>query len=233
MLAVWAGPNWLILPFSTWSWFHRGSTCIRSGRQLCFSELAGAVALTRLLNLIIQKIVQVKVAQLGPTLCNPMGCSPPGSSVHGILQASILKWEAILFSRGSSQPKDQSQVSCIAGRFFTIWATREAPSSKLAWTNSCGKVRFQEIKINTNSLEVCPWNRHVTSAAFYWSKQAQIRGWGDKLYLLMQRPTKSHIAKAHRESKRIGANFCKCSMALSWLSFLAFLESKDWIISLS
>ena len=101
-------------------------------------------------------------------------------------------------SRRSSQPKDQSQVSCIAGRFFTIWTSSKAPSSELVWTNSCGKVRFQEIKINTNSLDVCVWNRHVTSTAFYWSKQSHIRGWGDKLYLLMQRPTKSHIAKAHR-----------------------------------
>ena len=53
--------------------------------------------------------------------------SPPGSSVHGILQAKILQWVAILFSRGSSQPRDQTQVSCIAGRFFTVWTTWEAP----------------------------------------------------------------------------------------------------------
>ena len=50
-----------------------------------------------------------------------MDCSPPGSSVHEILQARILEWVAIPFSRGSSQPRDQTQVSCIAGRFFTIW----------------------------------------------------------------------------------------------------------------
>ena len=60
------------------------------------------------------------------TLCDPMDCSPPGSSLHGILQARILEWVAILFSRGSSPPRDQSQVSRIAGRFFTIWARREA-----------------------------------------------------------------------------------------------------------
>ena len=52
---------------------------------------------------------------------------PPGFSVHGILQARILEWVAIPFSRGSYQPRDQTQVSCTAGRFFTIWATREAP----------------------------------------------------------------------------------------------------------
>ena len=56
----------------------------------------------------------------------PHGLSPPGSSVHGILQARILEWVAISFSRESSWPRDPMQVSCTAGRFFTIWATTEA-----------------------------------------------------------------------------------------------------------
>ena len=51
--------------------------------------------------------------------CDPMHCSPPGSSVHGILQARILEWVAIPFSRGSSRPRDQTRVCCIAGRLFT------------------------------------------------------------------------------------------------------------------
>ena len=55
-----------------------------------------------------------------------MDCSLLGFSVHGIFQARILEWIAISFSTGSSQPKDQTQVSRIAGRRFTIWATREA-----------------------------------------------------------------------------------------------------------
>ena len=58
-------------------------------------------------------------------LCSPMDCSPPGSSVHGILQARTLEWSAISFSSGFSWPRDWTQVSCIAGRFFTIWATRK------------------------------------------------------------------------------------------------------------
>ena len=62
----------------------------------------------------------VLVIQSYLTLCDPMDCSPPGSSVHRILQARILEWVAIPFSRGSSQPRDRTQVSCIAGRFFTI-----------------------------------------------------------------------------------------------------------------
>ena len=53
-------------------------------------------------------------------LCDPMDYSPPGSSVHGILQARILEWVAIPFSRGSSQPRDLTLVSYIAGRFFTV-----------------------------------------------------------------------------------------------------------------
>ena len=57
--------------------------------------------------------------------CDPMDCSPPGSSVYGSLQAKILEWVAVPFSRGSSWPRGRTWVSRIAGRFFTIWATRE------------------------------------------------------------------------------------------------------------
>ena len=60
------------------------------------------------------------------TLCNPMDCSLPGSSVHGIFQARILEWVAISSSRGSSQPRDQTQVFRIAGRCFKLCVTREA-----------------------------------------------------------------------------------------------------------
>ena len=52
-------------------------------------------------------------------LCDPMDCSPPGSSVHGILQARILEWDAISFSRGSSWPRNWTQVSYPEGGFFT------------------------------------------------------------------------------------------------------------------
>ena len=62
-----------------------------------------------------------------PTLCDPRNCSPPGSSAHGVFQARIPEWIVIPFSRGSSRPRDWTWVSCIAGRFFTIWGMREAP----------------------------------------------------------------------------------------------------------
>ena len=64
---------------------------------------------------------KVKVVQSCLTLCDPMNYI-----VHRVLQARILEWVAFPFSSRSSQPRDRTQVSCIAGRFFTIWATREA-----------------------------------------------------------------------------------------------------------
>ena len=77
-------------------------------------------SLCRLFNL---PVCACSVAQLCPVLCNPVEWGLPGSSVHGILQAGILEWAAIPSSRGSSQSRDRTQVSHIAGRFFTIWAT--------------------------------------------------------------------------------------------------------------
>ena len=65
------------------------------------------------------------VPKLCPTLCDHMDCSPPGSSVHGILQARILEWVVSSFSRGSSRPRDLTQVSHIVGRRFNLWTTRK------------------------------------------------------------------------------------------------------------
>ena len=71
---------------------------------------------------------EVKVAQSCLTLCNPMDYT-----VHGILQARILEWIAIPFSRGSSWPRNQTGISWIAGGFFTSWATREASIEIITW----------------------------------------------------------------------------------------------------
>ena len=72
---------------------------------------------------ILELVKWSEVAQLCPTLCDTVDCSLQGSSVHGILQARILEWVAISFSRGSSWHRDRTQVSCIAGRRFILWAT--------------------------------------------------------------------------------------------------------------
>ena len=63
--------------------------------------------------------MKLLVAQSCPTLCDPMDCIPPASSVHGIF-ARILGWAAFPFSSESFRPRDQTQVSCITGSFFTI-----------------------------------------------------------------------------------------------------------------
>ena len=77
--------------------------------------------------------VKVLSTQSCLTLWDPMEWSLSGSSVHGILQARILEWAAISFSRGDQE----TQVSCIAGRFFTIWATREAVSCMSSSQKPC------------------------------------------------------------------------------------------------
>ena len=69
---------------------------------------------------------QCLVAQLCPTLCDSMDAAHQAPLSTGILQARLLEWVAMYSSRGSSEPRDWTQVSCIVGGFFTIWATREA-----------------------------------------------------------------------------------------------------------
>ena len=108
---------------------------------------------------VISVCVCVLVAQLCPTLCNPMDCSLPGSSIHGISQARILQWVAISFSRGSSQPRDQTRVSCIVGRFFTVWATCGHERNCTTWLGSTSKdaavkpTRRSHMSINKGHLK--------------------------------------------------------------------------------
>ena len=102
-------------------------------------------------------------AQLCLTLCDPMDCSPPGSSVHGIYQARILECVAMPSSRGSSWPRNQTQVSCIAGRFFIVWVTREAPIC-----------RFLNFKRALSALKIgCVWQ-----ALCFWATREDHSGTG-------------------------------------------------------
>ena len=85
--------------------------------------------------------------------CNPMKCSLPGSSVHGILQARIPEWVAISFSRGTSLPKNWTQVSRIAGRWFTdTGATQEAQTSPDILYNPCPSSRIRHFSKETRFL---------------------------------------------------------------------------------
>ena len=94
----------------------------------------------------------VLVAQWCPTLCNPRDYSQLGSSVHGILQARILQWVAMPFSRGSSWPRDWTWVSCIAGGLFTIWEGHlwESSSRHRVYIKSTLK------QLNMNWHGMCP-----------------------------------------------------------------------------
>ena len=92
---------------------------------------------------------KVSVAQLCLTLCKHTDYSPSDSSVHGISQKRILKWVAIHFSRWSSQPRDRTYVPCIAGRFFTIWATTAA--IKFAYNNKNNEKQDKETVSNMES----------------------------------------------------------------------------------
>ena len=94
---------------------------------------------------------ETEVAESCPTLCDQIDCSLPGFSIHGIFQARVLEWVAISFSRGSSQSRDQTRVSCTAGRHFTIWATREARLTRV----SHQKLTFSSVQFSS-ATQSCP-----------------------------------------------------------------------------
>ena len=106
---------------------------------------------------------EVLIAQLCPPLRDPVDCSPSGSSVHGILQARILEWVAIPFCRGSSWSRDQSQVSRIAGRFFTIWATRGVKREHWIAVQSFG---LQIQCSHVEGLKLCNIEKHFKRPIF-------------------------------------------------------------------
>ena len=129
-----------------------------------------------ILHIIHKWKVKVLVTESCPTLYNSMDYSPPGSSVHGSLQARILEWVAISLSRGSSWPRDQTWVSCIAGRFFTFWATRKAdcpqnttrktvqlPNHLLFWILRSSVIELQMfVQKQCGILKICVWRTAVT-----------------------------------------------------------------------
>ena len=128
-----------------------------------------------------------KVVQSCLTLWDPMNCSRQGSSVRGILQARMLEWVAIPFSRGSSWPRNWTWVSCIAGKFFTIWATREANNivylilNKKSWLigkdYDAGRDWGQEEK-GTTEDEMVGWHHWLDGRESEWTPGAGDRQGG-------------------------------------------------------
>ena len=125
-------------------------TKIFGGLLVCYIICICKRNISLLLELFLSLKVKALVAQSRPPLWDPMDCSPPRSSVHGILQARILEWVAISFSRVSFQPGDQTQVPFIAGRF---WATREAPSF-LEIAPNTDPERWSPVCMNAQSLQL-------------------------------------------------------------------------------
>ena len=102
---------------------------------------------------------------------DPMDYSLPGSSTYGILQARILEWVAISSSKGSSWPRDQTWVSCVAGRFFTVWATKEAlvnfRSSLLFIWHECIYISFYGLHSSLCWLEIYEYISILNLIAIY------------------------------------------------------------------
>ena len=123
------------------------------------------------------KSVCVLVAQSCPTLWDPMNYSPPGSSVHGTLQARILEWDAISFSRRFSRPRNQTEVSSIAGRRFTVWATKEAPKTKRI-THKQYNLAAAVAKLHQSCPTLCdPINGSPPGSPVHGILQARILKW--------------------------------------------------------
>ena len=123
-----------------------------------------------------------------------MDCSPPASSVHGILQARVPKWVAIPFSRGFSQPRDWTQVFCLAGRFFTVWATMY-----MDWIHWSKDTEWLDGLKDKTQLYTA--SRRPTSAL----KIDTSSEWRDERWYSKQMAAKR---------KRVNAGVCACSVAM-------------------
>ena len=128
-----------VAPISFCSWLSWASTCEHGERKK-----------------------ESEVVQSCLTLCHTMDCSLSGSSIHGILQAGILEWVAISFSRRSSQPRDWTRVSCIVGRHFTIWATREVVNMESVFSKKKNQ------KSTKNDWADGFWTKEVQFCSFQW-----------------------------------------------------------------
>ena len=110
--------------------------------------------------------VCVCVCVLGAQSCLTLW-DPPGPSVHGVLQARILEWVAISFSRVSSWPKDWTWVSHIAGRFFTIWTTRKASGYTHLWV-------YYELLLWSDDTGLCTMNAEMTRGANIYGSESHL-----------------------------------------------------------
>ena len=151
-----------------------------------------------------------KSLQSCPTLWNPMNGSWPGSSVHEILQARILEWFTMPSSRGSSWPRYQTRVSCLAGEFFTtnaVWAEKamaphsSAPAWKIPWTGEPGRLQsLGSLRVGhdwATSLWLftfMPWRRKWQPTPVFLPRESQ--GWGSLVGCRLWGRTESDTTEA-------------------------------------
>ena len=151
----------------------------------------------------------MKLAQLHLTLWDPMDYT-----VHGILQAWILEWVAFPLSRGSSKPKNWPQISCIAGRFFTSWATREAEEYWTGYPIPCPvdlanpeiKPWFpvlQEFFTNSAISEIPQRKDKLQANGKYKTRQIIQKQWGIRTHTHTQRKPKQSGSGVGGEYKRV------------------------------
>ena len=155
----------------------------------------------------------MKVKVLGTQSCQTLWLlGPPGSSVLGILQARVLEWVAISFSRGSSQPRDQTQVSHIAGRRFNLCTTREAITKK-------------EQRINT---DLCIWVWMSVSSQAWMDLSNQIvlqsNFFSLKIFFFLDKEIHSLILPAIKDSRlKFGPYSIEKRQSWTWFSFCLWM----------
>ena len=153
-----------------------------------------------------------EVTQSCPTLCHPMDYSLLCSSVHGIFQARVLDWDAIFFSRGSSQPRGWTWVSHTVGRCFTIWATRE--------------VQYREMECKSRKSRNTWSNRQI----WPWSTERS-RAKANRVLPRERTGNSKHLLPTTQE-KTLHTDFTRCSILKSdWLYSLRSKMDKLYTVS--
>ena len=163
-----------------------------------------------------------------------MDSSPPGSSIHGIFQARILEWVAISFSRRSSLPRDWTQVSRIAGRFFTNWATRD--ENKKTTGGKVIKLKYQSYVLTNRKSEKKKekkdrngeqnYQREEKKNTFQSWRMGILWGQSYWVYTLWIKKKKNTHMKAYCEFWNfMGKNILKCSNAAQQAML------KAWVIT--
>ena len=180
------------------------------------------------------------VAKLCLTLCDPMDCSPPGSSVHGIHQVTLLEWVAIPLSRGSSWPRDQTQVFCI-----TVWAIY-TPSFLLSHKKFCTVSKNVEkqacqcilqhfkncflinliisVLLRTYVLSSFYWKQWIMSGNSLWPHFSVLNGSGSSCEGLLNESCPAHAFSALRLSLKIEASCFTSDKAWVSIHLMTFMD---------